>query len=69
MIKNIKYIFQFFIKNITTTKIDYSDCNDAQSTPAMAVRGGEEIALPQKIIVLYFTIWSGGTVEGKKPGR
>lgn len=39
-----------------TTKIDYSDCNDAQSTPEMAVRSGEEVALPQKIIVLYFTI-------------
>lgn len=39
-----------------TTKIDYSDCKDAQSTPAMVVRGGEEIALPQKIIVLFFTI-------------
>jgi len=49
-----------------TTKIDYSDCNDAQSTPAVAVRGGDEIALPRKIIVLYFTL---AMVEGKKPGR
>jgi len=54
-----------------TTKINYSDCNDAQSTLAMAVWGWEEIALPQKIIVLYFTIsnaegwWRGRNLDDK----
>jgi len=52
-----------------TTKIDYSDCNDAQSTPAVAVRGGDEIALPRKIIVLYFTLaMVEGWWRGRNPG-
>lgn len=51
-----------------TTKIDYSDCNDVQSTLAMAIRDREEIALPQKIIVLYFTTTTAGSFGGGGSG-
>jgi len=59
-----------------TTKIDYSDYNDVQSNSCDgAIRCGEEVALPQKIIVLYFTTtttvagWFGVGREWKKPER
>jgi len=49
------------------TKINYSYRNDARSTPATSGRGGEEIAFPQKIIVLHFITMERRRVKERNP--